>query len=79
MACHFLPHANTASDSSKTTRIHQKVIYKANAQVGLLQRATSSLGVLRSTSATVMRALSKTVRIFKRCKLVILIKFGDLS
>ena len=63
----------------KTTRIHLKIIHIANVRAGLVECATSILGVLGSTSATVLRASSKTVRMFKRCKLVILIKFGDLS
>ena len=63
----------------KITRIQLKIILKASARAGCLQKATSILGVLGSTSATVLRASSKTVRMFKRCKLVILIKFGDLS
>ena len=79
MTRHFLPHANTASYGSKTTHIHKKIILKANARAGILQRASSILDVLGSTSATVLRASSKKVRMFKRCKLVILIKFGDLS
>ena len=55
---------------------------KANTLAGLLQRATSYLGVLGNTSASVAgvtKALPKTVRMFKRCKHVILIKFVDLS
>ena len=45
----------------------------------IFQRVSSILGVQGRTSATVCRALSKTVRMFKRCKLAIIIKFGDLS
>ena len=63
----------------KTTRIHLNSIHNAYARAGIVQGATSILGVLGSTSATVLRASSKTVRMFKRCKLVILLKFVDLS
>ena len=63
----------------KTTRIHLKIIHNAYARAGIVQGATSILGVLGRTSATVLRALSKTLRMFKRCKIVIIIKFGDLS
>jgi hypothetical protein len=55
------------------------ILLKANARTGLLQRATSILGVLGSTLATVLRALPKTVRMFKRCKLFMIIKSGDFS
>ena len=79
MTRQLLPHANTASNDTKPPRIHLSIILKVNARAGLLPRATSVLGVLDSTSATVLRASSKIVQMFKRLKLVILIKFGDLS
>ena len=79
MTRQFSPHANTASNDTQTTRIHSKIDLKVNAQAGLLRRATSILRVLGSMSATLSRASSKTVRMFKRFKLVILIKFGELS
>ena len=63
----------------KTTRIHLKIIHNANVRAGLVQRATSILGVLGSTSAKVFIALLKTVRMFKLCNLVIIIKFGCFS
>ena len=63
----------------ETTRIHLKIILKASAHAGRLQKATIILGVLGNTSATVLRALSKTVRMFKRCRHVIIIKSVDLS
>ena len=63
----------------KITRIHLKIILKASARAECLQKATSILGVLGSTSATVLRPLSKTVRMFKRCRHVIIIKFVNLS
>ena len=62
-----------------TTRIHLKIILKASARAGRLQKVTSILGVLGNTSATVLRALSKTVRMCKRCRHVITIKFITLS
>ena len=70
---------NSNGDGVETTRIHLKIIHNAYARAGIVQGATYILGVLGSTSATVLRASSKTVRMFKRCKLVILIKFCDLS
>ena len=63
----------------KTTRIHLKIILKASAHAGRPQKASSILGVLGSTSATVLRALSKTVRMFKQCRHVMIIKFVELS
>ena len=36
------------------------------------------MDVLAGTSTTVVRASSKTVRMFKRCKLLVFVKFGDL-
>ena len=67
---------NSNVDGMETTRVHSKIIYNTNARAGLITRAASILGVLGRTSATVLRALSKTVRMIKRCKLVILIKFS---
>ena len=63
----------------KTTRIHLQIIFKATARAGRLQKITSILGELGSTSSTVFRALSKTARMFKRCRHVKIIKFVDLS
>ena len=60
----------------KTTRIHLKIIHNANVRAGLVQRATSILGVSGSTSAKVFMALLKPVQMFKLCKPVVLIKFG---
>ena len=61
----------------KTPRIHLKIIHNANVRTGLVERATSILGMLGSTSAKVFMALLKPVRTCKLCKLVVIIKFGD--
>ena len=63
----------------KSTGIHLKIIHNANVRAGLVERATSILGVLGSTSAKVFMALLKPVRTFKLCKPVVLIKFGGFS
>ena len=63
----------------KITRIHLELILEASTRAGLMQKATSFLCVLGSTSATVLRALSKTLRMSKRCRHVVIVKFFELS
>ena len=70
---------NSSVDGAKTKRIHYTLVQEACARAGLVQRAASFLGVLGRTSETILQALLKTLRLFKRFKLGILIKFSDLS
>ena len=70
---------NSNEDGKKTTRIRKQTVRKTNARASRVQPAASILGVLGRASETILRAITKTLRIFKRCKLVILIKFDDLS
>ena len=67
----------------KTTRIHCEPCFERLVRerflfsVQLLSR--DILGVLGRMSEKISRALSKTVQLFKQCKLDILIKFSGLS